>query len=95
MMYVLQTFGGWSPPVVRLFKKMRDKVQSRLSNQQYEDELSWLTRTWHALHRRSACRWPCTWRGSVGDCGRAGAGRWRGRGHEAAIFTSGAAATAA
>ena len=35
-MYLFETFGGWSPPVVRLFKKMRDKVQNRLSKRQYE-----------------------------------------------------------
>ena len=28
---------------------MRDKVQNRLSKKQYEDEVSWSMRTWHAL----------------------------------------------
>ena len=32
-----------------LFKKMRDKVQNKLSKKQYEDEVSWSTRTWTAL----------------------------------------------
>ena len=40
-----ETFGGWSVPVVRLFNKMRDK----LSKKQYDDEVSWTTRTWSSL----------------------------------------------
>ena len=48
-MLLFETFGGWSAPVVKLFKKMRDKVQNKLSKKQYEDEVSWSTRTWLAL----------------------------------------------
>ena len=48
-MLLFETFGGWSPPVVALFKKMRDKVQNKLTKKQYEDEVSWSTRTWQAL----------------------------------------------
>ena len=46
---VFETFGGWSAPVTKLFKKMRDKVQNKLSKKQYEDEVTWSTRTWLAL----------------------------------------------
>ena len=28
---LFETFGGWSVPVVKLFKKMRDKVQNKLT----------------------------------------------------------------
>ena len=41
--------------VTALFKKMRDKVQNKLSKKQYmymymyEDEVTWSTRTWLAL----------------------------------------------
>ena len=48
-MLLFETFGGWSEPVVKLFKKMRDKVQNKLTKKQYEDEVSWSTRTWLAL----------------------------------------------
>ena len=48
-MLLFETFGGWSPPVVALFKKMRDKVQNKLTKKQYEDEVTWSTRTWQAL----------------------------------------------
>ena len=48
-MLLFETFGGWSAPVTALFKKMRDKVQNKLSKKQYEDEVSWSTRTWLAL----------------------------------------------
>ena len=34
-MLLFETFGGWSEPVVKLFKKMRDKVQNKLSKKQY------------------------------------------------------------
>ena len=30
-------------------KKMRDKVQNKLTKRQYEDEVTWSTRTWLAL----------------------------------------------
>ena len=46
---LFETFGGWSAPVTKLFKKMRDKVQNKLSKKQYEDEVSWSTRTWTSL----------------------------------------------
>ena len=36
-------------PVVRLFNKMRDKVRNKLSKKQYDDEVSWTTRTWSSL----------------------------------------------
>ena len=49
-MLLFETFGGrGSAPVTKLFKKMRDKVQNKLSKKQYEDEVSWSTRTWTAL----------------------------------------------
>ena len=48
-MLLFETFGGWSEPVVKLFKKMRDKVQNKLTKKQYEDEVTWSTRTWLAL----------------------------------------------
>ena len=32
-----------------MFKKMRDKVKNKLSKKQYEDEVSWSTRTWSSL----------------------------------------------
>ena len=48
-MLLFETFGGWSAPVTALFKKMRDKVQNKLTKKQYEDEVSWSTRTWQAL----------------------------------------------
>ena len=36
-MLLFETFGGWSAPVTALFKKMRDKVQNKLSKKQYEE----------------------------------------------------------
>ena len=48
-MLLFETFGGWSMPVVRLFNKMRDKVRDKLSKKQYDDEVSWTTRTWSSL----------------------------------------------
>ena len=35
--------------MVRLFNKMRDKVRDKLSKKQYDDEVSWTTRTWSSL----------------------------------------------
>ena len=63
-MLLFETFGGWSVPVVRLFNKMRDKVRDKLSKKQYDDEVSWTTRTWSSLmaQRMSVSRWRCTWR---------------------------------
>ena len=48
-MLLFETLGGWSVPVVRLFNKMRDKVRDKLSKKQYDDEVSWTTRTWSSL----------------------------------------------
>ena len=42
-------FGGWSEPVVRLFRRMQDKVRNKLTKRQYENEVSWSTSTWLAL----------------------------------------------
>ena len=50
---LFETFGGWSVPVVRLFNKMRDKVRDKLSKKQYDDEVSWTTRTWSSLMAQS------------------------------------------
>ena len=41
--------GGWSEPVVRLFRRMQDKVRNKLTKRQYENEVSWSTSTWLAL----------------------------------------------
>ena len=48
-MWLFETFGGWSAPVVALFRKMSDKVSGKLSKKQYDDEVSWSTRTWLSL----------------------------------------------
>ena len=79
--------------MVRLFKKMRDKVQNRLSKRQYEDEVevTWSTRTWHALmaQRMSvALHLAAAWEIAV-ELGLEGGE------DEAAIFAGGAASTAA
>mgnify|MGYP005692464487 FL=1 len=34
-MWLFETFGGWSAPVVALFRKMSDKVSGKLSKKQY------------------------------------------------------------
>ena len=42
-------YNGWSEPVVRLFRRMKDKVRNKLTKRQYEHEVSWSTSTWLAL----------------------------------------------
>ena len=52
LMLLFETFGGWSEPVVRLFslfRRMQDKVRNKLTQRQYENEVSWSTSTWLAL----------------------------------------------
>ena len=46
---LFETFGGFSPDVDRLFKRMSSHVMNKMSKSQYEDEASWSTRTWTAL----------------------------------------------
>ena len=48
-MLLFETYGGWSEPVVRLFRRMQDKVRNKLTKRQYENEVSWSTSTWLAL----------------------------------------------
>ena len=62
LMLLFETYGGWSEPVVRLFRRMQDKVRNKLTKRQYENEVSWSTSTWHALQsqRLSRSRWRCT-----------------------------------
>ena len=53
-MLLFETYGGWSEPVVRLFRWMQDKVRNKLTKRQYENvEVSWSTSTWLA---QSRCR---------------------------------------
>ena len=40
VMLLFETFGGWSEPVVRLFRRMQDKVRNKLTKRQYEKERS-------------------------------------------------------
>ena len=48
-MLLFETYGGWSEPVVRLFRWMQDKVRNKLTKRQYENvEVSWSTSTWLA-----------------------------------------------
>ena len=51
LMLLFETYGGWraSEPVVRLFRRMQDKVRNKLTKRQYENEVSWSTSTWLAL----------------------------------------------
>ena len=49
LMFLFETLGGWSEPVVRLFRRMKDKVRNKLTKRQYEHEVSWSTSTWLAL----------------------------------------------
>ena len=42
-MLLFETYGGWSEPVVRLFRRMQDKVRNKLTKRQYENEVSWST----------------------------------------------------
>ena len=39
----------WSEPVVRLFRRMNDKVRNKLTKRHCEHEVSWSTSTWLAL----------------------------------------------
>jgi hypothetical protein len=48
-MLLFETYGGWSEPVVRLFRRIQDKVRNKLTKRQYEKEVSWSTSTWLAL----------------------------------------------
>jgi hypothetical protein len=48
-MLLFETYGGWSEPVVRLFRRMQDKLRNKLTKRQYEKEVSWSTSTWLAL----------------------------------------------
>ena len=48
-MLLFETYGGWSESVVRLFRRMQDKVRNKLTKRQYENEVSWSTSTWLAL----------------------------------------------
>ena len=62
-MLLFETYGGWSESVVRLFRRMQDKVRNKLTKRQYENEVSWSTSTWLALQSccsHSASRWRCT-----------------------------------
>jgi hypothetical protein len=49
LMLLFETYGGWSEPVVRLFRWMQDTVWNKLTKRQYENEVSWSTSTWLAL----------------------------------------------
>ena len=62
-MFFFDTLGGWSEPVVWLFRRMKDKVRNKLTKRQYKHEVSWSTSTWLALQTsvsHSASRWRCT-----------------------------------
>ena len=54
LMLLFETYGGWSEPVVRLFRRMHDKVRNKLTKRQYENEVSWSTSTWLALQAHTA-----------------------------------------
>ena len=57
-MLLFETYGGWSEPVVRLFRRMQDKVRNKLTKRQYEERSELVdVSTWLALSR---CRRPCT-----------------------------------
>ena len=38
LMLLFETYGGWSEPVVRLFRRMQDTVRNKLTKRQYENE---------------------------------------------------------
>ena len=40
LMLLSETYGGWSEPVLRLFRRMQDKVRNKLTKRQYENEVS-------------------------------------------------------
>ena len=46
---LFETFGGFSPAVVRLLKRAADAVNNTLSKVQYEQEASWSTGSWLSL----------------------------------------------
>ena len=60
LMLLFETYGGWSEPVVRLFRRMQDKVRNKLTKRQYENEVSWSTSTCGSRCSHSASRWRCT-----------------------------------
>eukprot|EP00964_Phaeocystis_antarctica_P159050 scaffold129979_cov51-Phaeocystis_antarctica.AAC.1 len=39
-MFLFETLGGWSEPVVRLFRRMKDKVRNKLTKRQDEHEVT-------------------------------------------------------
>ena len=47
-MFLFETLGGLSEPVVRLFRQMKDKVRNKLTKR-HKHEVSWSTSTWLAL----------------------------------------------
>ena len=49
-------YGGWSEPVVRLFRRIKDKVRNKLTQRQCENEVSWSTSTWLALQAQRGQR---------------------------------------
>ena len=42
-MLLFETYGGWSEPVVRFFRRMKDKVRNKLTQRQYDNGVSWST----------------------------------------------------
>ena len=60
LMLLFETYGGWSEPVVRLFRRMHDKVRNKLTKRQYENEVSCGRRRRGSRCRHSAFRWRCT-----------------------------------
>ena len=46
---LLETFGGFSPAVVRLPARAADEVGNKLSRSQHLDEATWSTRKWTSL----------------------------------------------
>ena len=61
LMLLFETLGGWSEPVVRLFRRMKDKVRNKLTKQQIEHEVSWSTSTRCGSRcRHNASLWRCT-----------------------------------
>ena len=92
-MLLFETFGGWSVPVVRLFNR-QDAGQGaghKLSKKQYDDEVSWTTRTWSSLKAQA--------RAHVGGAAHGGRAAWEvarelslaGVEDEAALFGGGVA----
>ena len=46
---LFETFGGFSPAVVRLLARAADEVGNKLSRSQHLDEATWSTRKWTSL----------------------------------------------